>query len=182
VREGKNKQSNPLPRLPLAPPPCTLQTAYGEADARHLARALVASVAHLHARGVVHRNLTPENLRLRSPGSDTDFAVAGFSVAARTEDARAETGLLGTADYVAPEVKRERLLRSRFLLLLAFPASERLVRPRTPKSTPAPRTRKVARRPETPPGAHPPTLLARGRRLGVRRHPLHLAGRLPAVL
>lgn len=80
------------------------QVAYGETEARNFARDLMSSVAYLHSLGIVHRNLKPENIMLRSTTSDTDFALLDFSFSKHVEDAARDQNLCGTADYIAPEV------------------------------------------------------------------------------
>jgi tetratricopeptide (TPR) repeat protein len=86
--------------------------AHDAADARivaaELAR-LAGALARVHAAGVVHRDLTPDNVLERSDGS---FALVDFGLAALTAPDRTEPGLtrtderFGTAHYMAPEAWR----------------------------------------------------------------------------
>jgi len=69
----------------------------------------MSSVAYLHSLGIVHRNLKPENIMLRSTSSDTDFALLDFSFSKHVEDAARDQNICGTADYIAPEVFTSRL-------------------------------------------------------------------------
>jgi serine/threonine protein kinase len=72
-------------------------------DCERLARELLGALAHIHAAGVVHRDVKPHNVLIAPDGSAKliDFGIA------LPEDATALTStgnLLGTARYVAPEV------------------------------------------------------------------------------
>ena len=74
-------------------------------DCARLARELLGALAHIHAAGIVHRDVKPQNVLVAPDGSAKliDFGIA------LTEDATAltQTGhLLGTARYIAPEVMR----------------------------------------------------------------------------
>ena len=76
----------------------------GEApDPERLARELLGALGHVHAAGIVHRDVKPGNILLDVHDSSqlTDFGIA------RPEDATAmtQTGMvLGTIRYLAPEV------------------------------------------------------------------------------
>jgi eukaryotic-like serine/threonine-protein kinase len=77
----------------------------GEIDCERLARELLGALAHIHAAGIVHRDVKPQNVLIAPDGSAKliDFGIA------LTEDATAltETGhLLGTARYIPPELMR----------------------------------------------------------------------------
>ena len=72
-------------------------------DAERLARELLGALAHVHAAGIVHRDVKPGNILLDEHGSAqlTDFGIA------RPQDATAmtQTGMvMGTIRYLAPEV------------------------------------------------------------------------------
>lgn len=74
-------------------------------DCERLARELLGALAHIHAAGIVHRDVKPQNVLIAPDGSAKliDFGIA------LTEDATAltQTGhLLGTARFIAPEVMR----------------------------------------------------------------------------
>lgn len=81
----------------------TLAERRGPVDAHALARQLLDALAHIHAAGVVHRDVKPGNVLMGSDGRPrlTDFGIA------RGED---QTGLtltgqvMGTVRYIAPEV------------------------------------------------------------------------------
>ena len=72
-------------------------------DAERLARELLGALAHVHAAGIVHRDVKPGNILLDEHGRSqlTDFGIA------RPQDATAmtQTGMvMGTIRYLAPEV------------------------------------------------------------------------------
>ena len=82
----------------------TLAEARGRGlDADVLARDLLDAVAHIHAAGILHRDIKPGNVLLGADGSPrlTDFGIA------RSDETTAltQTGqVLGTLRYIAPEV------------------------------------------------------------------------------
>jgi eukaryotic-like serine/threonine-protein kinase len=72
-------------------------------DCERLARELLGALAHIHAAGIVHRDVKPQNVLIAPDGSAKliDFGIA------LPKDATALTrtgNLLGTARYIAPEV------------------------------------------------------------------------------
>jgi eukaryotic-like serine/threonine-protein kinase len=74
-------------------------------DCERLARELLGALVHIHAAGIVHRDVKPQNVLIAADGSAKliDFGIA------QPKDATSltQTGqLLGTARYIAPEVMR----------------------------------------------------------------------------
>jgi serine/threonine protein kinase len=72
-------------------------------EPRRLARELLSALAHVHAAGIVHRDVKPGNVLIGDDGAAhlTDFGIA------RPQDATSmtQTGVvLGTQRYLAPEV------------------------------------------------------------------------------
>jgi serine/threonine-protein kinase len=72
-------------------------------DCSRLAREILGAVAHIHAAGVLHRDIKPQNVLIAADGRSqlTDFGIA------QPDDATSltRTGqLLGTERYIAPEV------------------------------------------------------------------------------
>lgn len=75
-------------------------------DAVEIARQAATGLAHLHERGIIHRDVKPSNLMLTSDGvvKILDLGLALTAEAAGRPDGRL-TGItyLGTHDYMAPE-------------------------------------------------------------------------------
>ena len=72
--------------------------------AERLARELLAALAHIHAAGVLHRDIKPQNVLIDAQGHArlTDFGIAQPRDAASLT----RTGqVIGTEAYIAPEVK-----------------------------------------------------------------------------
>jgi eukaryotic-like serine/threonine-protein kinase len=72
------------------------------AEATQLALQICAGLAHAHARGIVHRDVKPQNLLVQPDGS---LKIADFGIA-KPEGATTLTetgGIVGTAAYLAPE-------------------------------------------------------------------------------
>jgi hypothetical protein len=81
-------------------------------DCERLARELLSALAHIHAAGIVHRDVKPQNVLIAPDGSAKliDFGIA----LPRDATALTRTGhLLGTARYVAPEVMAGRAATER---------------------------------------------------------------------
>ena len=72
------------------------------AEVAATARGLLATLAFLHGRGIVHGDLKPSNLLLRAPGEVVlaDFGAAALSTRGRSPASR---GAGGTPLYLAPE-------------------------------------------------------------------------------
>ena len=54
---------------------------YPEPDARDAMRHLLSALAYLHALGIAHRDVKPENILLRTLDSDVDVLLTDFGLA-----------------------------------------------------------------------------------------------------
>ncbi len=72
-------------------------------EAVAIARAVAEALAHAHGRGVIHRDVKPENILI---GADGRVKVADFGTALLLDEARitADRDIVGTLAYSAPEL------------------------------------------------------------------------------
>lgn len=81
--------------------------------ALHIVRHVLRALGHAHKRGIVHRDVKPENVVLVENTGDRDFAkILDFGIAKLFDDAQADAGgpgltqlgvTIGTPTYIAPE-------------------------------------------------------------------------------
>lgn len=72
-------------------------------EAVHFVTQILRALQHAHDKGIVHRDVKPQNIMLLQNGSIkvTDFGIASFS---RSETATmAENGAIGSVHYISPE-------------------------------------------------------------------------------
>ncbi len=72
-------------------------------DCERLARELFGALAHIHAAGIVHRDVKPQNV-LIDPEGDTKLIDFGIALPKDATSLTHTGHLLGTARYIAPEV------------------------------------------------------------------------------
>ena len=71
-----------------------------ERDAAELMLEVLEGLVHAHAAGVIHRDLKPSNIMIDEAGR---ARVMDFGLAVMGEAKESDTGLMGTAAYMAPE-------------------------------------------------------------------------------
>jgi hypothetical protein len=75
-----------------------------------IVRQVLEGLADAHAQGVVHRDIKPENVLLTRRDGDESIRLVDFGVARITEHAStAATGVVGTPNYMAPEIASGRV-------------------------------------------------------------------------
>ncbi len=73
------------------------------AQASAVAADILQALGYLHSRGVVHRDIKPDNI-LVAPGPEGDvYLLADFGIAGRVDDAALGDGVVGSPGYLAPE-------------------------------------------------------------------------------
>lgn len=76
---------------------------YSEQDASGLVRQIISAVAHLHANGIAHRDLKPQNLLCAGALGD-DIRMADFGLSKMFDQGEYLVTCCGSPEYVAPEV------------------------------------------------------------------------------
>ncbi|CAM4635322.1 serine/threonine-protein kinase 17A-like [Lepidochelys kempii] len=78
--------------------------AFTERDVIRLVRQILRGVAYLHQNNVVHLDLKPQNILLTSSSPLGDIRIVDFGLSRRVDAVREVREILGTPEYVAPEV------------------------------------------------------------------------------
>ncbi len=77
-------------------------------EAAQLAAQVAEALQHAHERGVIHRDIKPANILIAPDGRPvlTDFGIAKAMEAAYASGASLTQGVIGTPEYMSPEVIR----------------------------------------------------------------------------
>mmetsp|Transcript_76585 Transcript_76585/g.212751 ORF Transcript_76585/g.212751 Transcript_76585/m.212751 type:complete len:337 (-) Transcript_76585:87-1097(-) len=82
-----------------------------ESEARLCVRNLLDAVAFIHSRGVMHRDMKPENILMVSRCSNTDIKISDFGLARMSRDFPAKlpraSSICGSDFYLAPELIKQ---------------------------------------------------------------------------
>ncbi|CAI5964683.1 unnamed protein product [Closterium sp. NIES-64] len=81
--------------------------AYGEREAAAVVGRLVGLLRDLHALGIMHRDVKPENVLLRREDDDVDVAVIDYGVSVFFNPGERFSEIVGSPFYIAPEVLHE---------------------------------------------------------------------------
>ncbi|CAI5979068.1 unnamed protein product [Closterium sp. NIES-65] len=77
--------------------------AYGEREAAAVVGRLVGLLRDLHALGIMHRDVKPENVLLRREDDDVDVAVIDYGVSVFFNPGERFSEIVGSPFYIAPE-------------------------------------------------------------------------------
>jgi len=77
---------------------------FTEAEAVQTARQMCSAIEHLHQLGVVHRDLKLENWLYESEAENAPLKLIDFGFALQWNRKKPMTAVVGTVDYLAPEV------------------------------------------------------------------------------
>ncbi|MEQ2171779.1 Serine/threonine-protein kinase 17B [Goodea atripinnis] len=83
---------------------CVSEELLPEAQITRLIRQTLEGVHHLHQSNLVHLDLKPQNILLTSLSPPGDIKIVDFGLARRLGSAGELREILGTPEYVAPEV------------------------------------------------------------------------------
>ena len=78
---------------------------FAEETAKKMARVLIKTVIACHKRGVVHRDLKPDNIMMEDVNDPTKLVLIDFGYS-REIDADFFKTYVGTTSYMAPEIVR----------------------------------------------------------------------------
>jgi serine/threonine protein kinase len=92
--QGNESQSNSL---------------FSERDAAEIILQVASGLSELHAKGIIHRDMKPENLLYETTSANSGIKIADFGLSYKegTNDPM-KSRLLGSIDYIAPEVLTRR--------------------------------------------------------------------------
>ncbi|XP_073970265.1 death-associated protein kinase related-like [Rhodnius prolixus] len=81
-----------------------LQDGLEEAEAIEVMKQVLEALSFLHEQNIAHLDLKPQNMLLMRDYPDTDIVLCDFGISRVIQDGVEVREILGTPDYVAPEV------------------------------------------------------------------------------
>jgi len=81
---------------------------FTEENAAFMGKQMLAAIAYLHERRIVHRDVKAENFLLAEPTIHSKIKMIDFGLACRIEEGQFLTELCGSPHYVAPELIGQR--------------------------------------------------------------------------
>jgi len=84
-------------------------THYSEVEAKLCCRNLVSTLAYIHGKGIMHRDMKPENILLVSKKSNTNVKIADLGLAKMASPGKLprSNSICGSDFYLAPEVIKQ---------------------------------------------------------------------------
>jgi serine/threonine-protein kinase len=74
-------------------------------DATRFLRDIASAVAHIHAQGIIHRDIKPHNVRV-TPRGDVKLLDFGIAVSSHVRGLTSTGNVIGTPRYLSPEQRR----------------------------------------------------------------------------
>lgn len=83
---------------------CVIKESFKEDDVRRLLVQILEGLAYLHDNNIVHLDLKPQNILLTKPFPEGEIKICDLGFACLTNTGEDIRDIIGTPDYVAPEV------------------------------------------------------------------------------
>ncbi|KAK7488330.1 hypothetical protein BaRGS_00020489 [Batillaria attramentaria] len=83
---------------------CVIEESFSEKDVVHLMVQILEGLCYLHENNIVHLDLKPQNILLTEPFPKGDIKICDLGFACLTNTGEDIRDIIGTPDYVAPEV------------------------------------------------------------------------------
>lgn len=83
---------------------CVIKESFKEDDVRRLLAQILEGLAFLHDNNIVHLDLKPQNILLTKPFPEGEVKICDLGFACLTNTGEDIRDIIGTPDYVAPEV------------------------------------------------------------------------------